>query len=521
MDKPIKQIVILGGGSAGWLTAGLLAAEHKSLSPDGIQVTLVESPNVPTIGVGEGTWPSMRSSLSRIGLSETEFLRECQASFKQGSLFVGWRNGRSDDRYYHPFTLPSGQGEANLYAAWRQHFSGQSFADTVCEQGHLCDAGRAPKQLATPEFAAVVNYGYHLDAGKFGQMLQRHCTQNLGVKHVLDHVTQVINNEQGDIAALETQAQGQIAGDLFIDCSGTACLLLGEHLGIPFISKQHLSVNDRAIATQVPYLDENSPIASATIGTAQTAGWIWDIGLSSRRGVGHVYASSYISDDQAEQQLRDYAAQTIGADKAAQLNTRQLHIQAGHRAKFWHKNCVAVGMAAGFIEPLEASALAMVELSANFIRDEMPAVRSQMDIVAARFNKHFQHRWNSIIDFLKLHYVLSDRRDSDYWRDATSASAIPEQLSDLLSLWQSRPPYLRDFPYVEELFPAASYVYVLYGMGFETQMRAYERVNDYPEKALQRIHEMRGKLKKFMDGLPTNRTLLNQLQNYSFPPGKI
>ncbi len=518
MSKPIKHLVILGGGSAGWLVAGLLAAEHKSKQPDALQITLVESPDVAAIGVGEGTWPSMRTTLSRIGLSETEFIRECNASFKQGSLFVGWRDGSASDRYYHPFTLPNGLGEANLYSAWRRSGLPQGFMPSFCEQAGLCDAARAPKQPATPEFAAVVNYGYHLDASKFGQMLQRHCTQKLGVNHILDHVVEVRSAASGDIAALVTREHGAIDGDLFIDCSGTACLLLGEHLGIPFVSKHQLSINDRAIATQVPYETEDSPIASATIGTAQTAGWTWDIGLSSRRGVGHVYSSAHISDEQAERELRDYLAQTIGAGKAEQLSTRKLHIQAGHRQKFWHHNCVAVGMAAGFIEPLEASALVMVELAAQFIRDELPLTRANMNIVAKRFNELFTYRWDSIVDFLKLHYVLSERRDSDYWCDQVRRETMSERLAQLLELWRYRVPSLRDFPLVEELFPAASYFSVIYGMGFETQLPDYERAMDKPDTARAKYEETQEKLKKYLRGLPSNRQLLTHLQHYNFPP---
>ena len=518
MNKPIQHIVILGGGSAGWLVAGLLAAEHNSKNPQALQITLVESPDVATIGVGEGTWPSMRTTLERIGLSESEFIRECSASFKQGSLFVGWRNGTASDRYYHPFTLPNGLGEANLYSAWRHSGLQQSFTQAFCEQVGLCDAGRAPKQPATPEFAAVANYGYHLDAGKFGQMLMRHCTQKLGVKHLLDHVVQVQSAEDGDIAALMTREHGAVSGDLFIDCSGTACLLLGEHLGVPFVSKQHLSINDRAIATQVPYAAEDSPVASATIGTAQTCGWIWDIGLSSRRGVGHVYSSAHQSDEAAEQQLRQYAAQSIGAAKAEQLSTRKLHIQAGHRQKFWQRNCVAIGMAAGFIEPLEASALVMVELSAQFIRDELPLTRATMEVVAKRFNQLFTYRWDSIVDFLKLHYVLSERRDSDYWCDQIKPETMSERLQQLLQLWRYRVPNLRDFPMVEELFPAASYLCVIYGMGFETQLPEYERAMDKPALAREKYAETQAKLKKFLNGLPSNRQLLSHLQHHSFPP---
>jgi tryptophan halogenase len=316
MEKRIKQIVIIGGGSAGWLTAGILAAEHRTNTETGIQITLVESPDVNTIGVGEGTWPSMRNSLQTIGISETDFIRECSATFKQGSKFVGWKNGRADDFYYHPFTIPNGYTKSNLVSAWQSRFATISFADAMCEQSHLCEAQRAPKQINTPEYAGVANYGYHLDAGKFGVILQKHCTQKLGVKHVLDHVTYINSTTDGDIESVATKNSGNIAGDLFIDCSGLSCLLIGQHFQIPFVDKKEFSINDSALAIQAPYAEESSSIASPTIATAQDAGWIWDIGLSSRRGTGHVYSSAHITDEAAEKTLRAYIANSIGEKKA-------------------------------------------------------------------------------------------------------------------------------------------------------------------------------------------------------------
>ncbi len=508
MDNAIKHIVIVGGGSAGWLTAGILAAQHATKTPEGIQITLVESPDVNTIGVGEGTWPSMRNTLQTIGISETEFVRECSAAFKQGSKFVGWKNGRADDFYYHPFTVPNSYTQSNLPAAWQSHFSNMSFADAMCEQSHICEAGLAPKQITTPEYAGVANYGYHLDAGKFGQVLQKHCTAKLGVKHVLDHVTHINSTADGDIESIATKNSGAITGDLFIDCSGLSCLLLGQHFQIPFIDKKEFSINDTALAIQTPYPEDNSAIASPTIATAQESGWIWDIGLSSRRGTGHVYSSAHSSDEKAEQTLRAYIAKSVGEKKADELSCRKLSIRAGHRQKFWHKNCVAVGMAAGFIEPLEASALALVELSVNMISDEMPATRSAMTLVEKRFNSRFNYRWARVIDFLKLHYVLTQRTDSDYWRDASSPASVPEHLQELLKIWRYRPPYYNDFIEIEEVFPSASYQYVLYGMGFKTEARAYPKPRDDLSLAIKTIEATLNKVPKYLAGLPSNRELI-------------
>ena len=195
-------------------------------------------------------------------------------------------DGSEHDAYFHPFVLPQGYGDADLAARWQDRHPQLPFADLVSFQPHLCVQGKAPKQAATPEFAAVANYGYHLDAGKFGVFLRRHCVEKLGVRHVQDHVQAITAHENGDIAALALGAQGALAGDLFIDCSGMQSLLLGQHYGIEFLSQKHVLFNDSALAIQVPYPAEDSPIASQTTSTAQSCGWIWDIGLPTRRGVG-------------------------------------------------------------------------------------------------------------------------------------------------------------------------------------------------------------------------------------------
>lgn len=507
----IKRLVIIGGGSAGWLTAGILAAEFNASAESNISITLVESAEVSTIGVGEGTWPTMRASLAKIGISETAFIKECSASFKQGSKFVGWRTGAQADFYYHPFTLPKGAFQCNLFAAWQQQYSGLSFSDAVCIQSQTSEQALAPKQMGAPDYAGALNYGYHLDAGKFGALLQKHCVEKLGVHHMVDHITHINSNDMGDIASVSTRECGEIEGDLFIDCSGSRSLLLGQHFNIPLIEQTRFSINDRAIALQVPYINDDANIASATIATAHSAGWTWDIGLSSRRGVGYVYSSAHISDDAAESELRGYVAKSVGPLKAAEITSRKLSIEAGHRQEFWHRNCVAVGMSAGFIEPLEASALALVELSANFIRDEFPLTRATMPLVARRFNKIFAYRWQRVVEFLKLHYVLTQRKDTDYWRDASASETIPDGLNELLSLWSNRAPHIRDFIQVEEIFPAASYQYVLYGMGFRPRQSSLPKASDNLELGLNNIAQIQSLVPKHMTALPTNRQLINHL----------
>ena len=460
-EHAVRRIVIVGGGSAGWLTAGLLAARHAGHC----DITLIESPTLPPIGVGEGTWPTMRDTLRSIGIREAELIRECDASFKQGSRFDGWVDGGAGDSYLHPFSLPQGYTECNLVPAWRQRHRTTPFAALVTPQAAVCAHGRAPKQASTPEYAAVVNYAYHFDATKFALLLRRHAVEQLGVHHVADDVVEVCAHDNGDIAAVQTQAHGRIEGDLFIDCSGHAALLLGQHCQVPFISQQAVLFCDRALALQVPYADERAPIASQTISTAQTAGWVWDIGLPTRRGVGLVYSSAHCSDDEAERMLREHLQRHGGPiDPPA---PRALRFTPGHRERFWQRNCVAIGLSAGFLEPLEASALALIEYAAGFLCDQLPATRAAMDTIAERFNDGCRYRWARIIDFLKLHYVLSQRNDSDFWRDHRRRESIPDRLQALLALWRHLPPSRYDLVRHDEPFPSASYQYILYGMGFE------------------------------------------------------
>lgn len=511
----VRHIVVLGGGSAGWIVAALLAAEHGGPGPDALQITLVESPDTPSIGVGEGTWPSMRETLRRIGLHEADLVRECDAAFKQGSRFDGWVTGAAGDRYYHPFSLPHGHGEADLVGGWLHAGQGLPFAECVSPQPHLCHESLAPKQTTTPAFAAVANYGYHFDAVKIGLLLRRHAVEKLGVRHVQDEVVSVRSHENGDIAALQTRAHGDVEGDLFIDCSGMPSLLLGQHFGVALQSQRHVLFNDNALAMQLPYADANGPLASATIATAHAEGWTWDIGLPGRRGLGLVYSSAHTSAEAAEVALRRQAERTGGPRDLP--TPRRISFTPGYRERFWHRNCVAVGLSSGFIEPLEASALALVELSAAMIRDEMPADRAEMDVVAKRFNEAFSYRWSRIIDFLKLHYVLSRRDDADYWRDHRRADSQPERLRELLQLWRHRAPYRGDLYRIEEVFPAASYQYVLYGMGFRPAPSAPRP--DRLAQAQARFKEAAATTRRLMGGLPRHRDLIHHIRTHGSPSG--
>lgn len=498
----IQRIIVVGGGTAGWLSACVLAARHPALS-----ITLVEAPDIPVIGVGEGTWPTMRETLATIGIAEAEFLRECDASFKQGSRFDGWVDGSTDDSYLHPFTPPPQGDMRALLAAWQVGAAERDFASAVTAQATICSKNLAPRQRGMPDFTGALNYAYHLDAGKFVALLARHGTGRLGITRIADKVTGVTPTADGDIAALELRDNPDLEGDLFIDCTGQAALLIGGHCAIDWVDRSDVSLNDRALAVQVPVAPD-SPVASQTIGTAHEAGWLWDIALPTRRGIGCVYSSRFLADDDAERVLVDYIARHIPGTDMNAITPRKLSFATGHRARFWHRNCVAIGLSAGFIEPLEASAIVLIELSLKALSENLPVSRATLDIHAARFNDLFCYRWDRIVEFLKLHYVLS-RREEPYWQAQRAPESVPARLAEQLILWREQPPSIWDFPHVDEIFCAASQQYVLYGMGFPLPAMAFDGgSSDYA----QRLSEVAKRGRSLAAALPTNRDYLTMLE---------
>ncbi len=508
--QPVRAVVIVGGGTAGWLAAGIIAARHQArMKAGGFSVTLIESPDIKIVGVGEGTWPTMRSSLERMGVSETALFRECDAAFKQGGKFAGWTTGTEHDAYYHPLMVPQGFSQVNLVPHWVRGASGRSFCDFVTPQGRLCDRGLAPKTITQGEYRGLANYSYHLDAGKFAPFLAKHCTGKLGVRHVLADVVQVNQHESGDIESVLTRQAGEIFGDLFIDCSGFAALLIGKTLGVGFKECGDVLFCDTALAVQVPFDSPDAPMASQTVSTAQEAGWTWDICLPTRRGVGYVYSSRHQSEEAARETLRRY----IGPGRE-DLQVRKIPVRAGHRATFWKRNCVAVGLAGGFLEPLESSAIVLVELSAKLIAEQMPACREVMDIIAKRFNEVTMYRFGRIVDFLKLHYVLTKRTDTAFWRDNGDPATVPERLRELLTLWKYQSPWFFDeFDRLEEVFPAASYQYVLYGMGFETRVAPADTA-ETELLAARLVRENEQVTNEMCARLPQNRELLTKIHEY-------
>ncbi|MGP9799800.1 tryptophan halogenase family protein [Rheinheimera sp. NSM] len=509
--EAIRSVLVVGGGTAGWLTAANLAQSFNSAAEGAIRVTLIESPDIPTIGVGEGTWPTMRATLQRLGIKEDDFLRSCNATFKQGTKFINWQHSELPGSYHHLFTSVSDPTQFNLAPYWLKDHAGDNlpYASAVSAQGVIAELGLAPKKITNKPYEGVLNYAYHLDAGKFAELLKQHAQQKLGVQFISANVLDVTLAGDGSIAVVVTDTAGTQQADFYVDCTGFQSLLLGKAMGVGFRSVADTLLADHAVTIQVPHPAADSPLNACTHSTAQAAGWIWDIGLTNRRGVGYVYSSNHVSHDEAEQTLRRY----IGP-AAESLNARKLAMQVGYREKFWHKNCAAVGLSAAFVEPLEASAIFLIEAAANMLADQLPALKQNLPLAERKFNRSFLFRWQKTIDFIKLHYALSGRTEP-FWQAARATPLIPQSLQDLLQSWQTQPVSAYDFDHVYEPFPMESYQYVLYGMGFKQQLADPQRYRQ-SDKAAMYFQRVQLLTKQLQQQLPAQRELLAKIYQYGF-----
>ena len=513
MSSEINNIIIVGGGTAGWLSACNLAKQLNVVADNSFNITLIESPDIPTIGVGEGTWPTMRKTLNRLGIDEADFMRECNATFKHGTKFVNWRKtpqNNKQEHYYNLFTSYVDPAEFNLAPYWQMGLAenGKSYPDAVSMQEQICQHGLAPKKITTPAYDGIVNYAYSLDAGKFGLMLKRLATETLGVKHISANVTNVNLDDDGYISSVETDSQGQFDGDFFVDCSGTKSLLIGEALKVEFKPFTDTILTNHAVFMQVPHPEEDSEIVPCTVSTAQECGWSWDISLANRRGVGYVYSDKYCSHERAEQVLREYVG-----EQAKGLTANTVKVNVGQRDKSFHKNCLALGMAAAFIEPLEASAIFLMEAGSNMLADLFPRDRSALAQVEKTFNESFNYRWARTVDFIKMHYYLSERDDSDFWLDNRKISTMPQSLVDKLSHWQHQPISKYDFPHTFEPFAMESYQFVLYGMNNNIN---FNQIGSFGEtdKAKQLFEDIGKTTEVALKELPNHRELIDKIYQY-------
>ncbi len=310
----------------------------------------------------------------------------------------------------------------------------------------------------------------------------------------------------GDIGSLETDSRGSISADFYIDCSGFESLLIDKTLKVPFVDKSHQLFADKAIAVQVPIAADAS-IPPYTLATAHQAGWIWDIALTNRRGVGFVYSSEYMDDDEALNKLSRYLGQDL-----AQYKYRVLPMKLGYRKEFLHKNCLSLGLAQGFLEPLEATSILLTDFAAGFIANRFPTDRDALDLLGQQFNQVMTYAWERVVEFIKMHYYLSDREDSAFWRDNRAPSGLPSELANRLALWRNHVPIRQDFFSKFEVFDLENYLYVLYGMHYPTAKAAPQA--EQTEASQAQAQQIAKVAQHLVSELPDHRELLEKIAAY-------
>jgi len=512
----INNICIIGGGTAGWLAANHLGtALAKTASENGqtpqIQITLIESPDIPTIGVGEGTVPTIRESLARFGIKESEFIRRCDATFKQSIKFINWMDSGAREvahSFHHLFDAPSPFGH-DLSNYWLQNqmnagaANSKEYAKFVAPQWHSCERKLAPKTADMSDYKGAHAYAYHLNAAKFAELLSENATSKFDVKHLKANVVEVELAQNGAIAAVHTENHGRLAFDFFVDCSGTASLLMEKALAVPFVNKQDELLVNKAIVVQVPTKPDDE-IPPYTLATAHQAGWIWDIALTNRRGVGLVYGDEFLSEVAAKDKLDRYLGNNTHRERY-----RTIDMRIGHLSKFWHKNCVALGLAQGFVEPLEATSILLTDFAASFLARKFPRTGDDLPTLEQRFNQVMTYAWKRVIDFIKLHYYLSDRVDSPFWLANKNEEHLSETLKQRLQLWRSYTPHPDDFFAQFEVFTVDNYLYLLYGMNYPTTPLVTDKQNEQAHRAhAEKIQQANQYLKQ---KLPSHRQALEEL----------
>lgn len=464
MDNRINRFTILGGGSAGWMAAGLLAAtlNRRGDGPD-VEITLIESPNIPIVGVGEATTLSTFDSFLQMFIDEFDFLKHCDASFKCAVRFKGWdrfSDGTVGD-YYHPFDSPPyiwGLSPAiHYHRRAKRGIPQASFAHCMSGLPAIMDANHAPRDFESDYFEAIGSYSYHLDATLLGNYLKQYCTA-LGVTYISDDVEEVRLDERGFVAALQLKEHGSYPVEFVIDCSGFRSLILRQALGEPFEPYGDCLLCDRALAAQVPH-KPGAPLEPYTTSTALGAGWAWNVPLYSRRGTGYVFSSRFRSDDQAIDEFLTHLG-----DAAEHAEPRVIPLTIGRVHRSWVKNCLAVGLSAGFIEPLESTSIHLIQVAIRRFIDHLPG-RDCHPALIDRFNHLNREMFEDIRDFIAMHYAVSNL-DTPFWQAARSDTAIPDRVRARLELWRHKVPSTLDVDIQNPLFSEWSYMYVLFGKRF-------------------------------------------------------
>jgi tryptophan halogenase len=476
--QPIRSILIVGGGTAGWMAATWLAGR---LARQNIKITVVESPDIRTVGVGEATVPAIRDYFRDIGVTEAEVMAASQGTVKLGIEFRDW--GRPGDSFFHPFGLygmPSrgvpfhqfwlkrrAQGDPTPLAAY-----------SLCTQLAMANQMMEPP-ASPPNDLGVFNWAVHFDAGLYAQFLRRKAVSELGVVHVDGTIVEVgRDGETGFIEGVTLADGRKLQADLFIDCSGFRSLLLGKALEVGYDDWTHLLPCDRAVAMPC---ERSGPLTPYTRSTALSAGWQWRIPLQHRVGNGYVYSSRHISDDEATATL----ISRLEGPALAEPNL--LRFQTGHRQKFWEKNCIALGLAAGFMEPLESTSIVLIQSGVERLGALFPD-RGFDPALSDEYNRITTLEYARIRDFLLLHYVANRREGEAMW-DHVRALTLPEPLAHKMRMFTRRGAMVR---YEWESFQDPSWLSMY--AGFDIAAQAYDPMADYftpseLDSALRRMRE--------------------------------
>lgn len=421
-----KKIVIVGGGTAGWMAANLMNARWGDL---GFEITLLESAQIGIIGVGEGSTPQLKGFMDSLGIEESEWMPECNATYKAGISFRNWSTIPGFTHYFHPF--PAQPDDYTAPGFFHNSFVRRKGIDVEGHPDHFFLATYLAQQklapIASENFPFEINYGYHFDSALLGKFLGRRAVSH-GVVHKEAKVNHVNLNERGEIASIATEAGETITGDIFVDCSGFVGLLIQKALKTPFKSFGENLFNTSAVVMPTPIGEQ---IESQTISTALKNGWAWSIPLTSRIGNGYVYSSHFCTKDQAETELRAHLGM-LDSDVAA----RHLEMNVGRVEQHWAKNCLAVGLSQGFIEPLEATALHLVQETVQGFIEHYEAGRFT-DEKRSEFNASVNQRFEAVRDYIVCHYRVSSRTDTDYWIENGRNENLSPSLRAILYTWMS------------------------------------------------------------------------------------
>lgn len=449
--EPIRQVVIVGGGTSGWMCAAGLA---RMLDAREMSITLVESDEIGTIGVGEATIPTLQSFNALLGIDEADFVRQTQATFKLGIEFTDW--GHPGDSYIHPFGVyGQDRPEVKFHQMWLKLKAMTDEAGDIGDYNLSLMAARLNRfdvPSGKSSLRSTLRHAYHLDASLYARYLRAYAEKR-GVRRLEGRITNVDQREDGFVSALVLKDGRRVPGDLFIDCSGFRGLLIEETLQAGFVDWRHWLPCDRAVAQPCESVE---PLLPYTRAMADEAGWRWRIPLQYRLGNGYVYSSADIDDDAAAKRL----AETL--DGRPLGDPRVIRFKAGHRRKFWDKNVVAIGLAGGFIEPLESTSIHMVQMGISRLLLLFPDMAFD-PALSEEFNRSSTLEYEQIRDFIILHYKVTRRDDTDFWRRCRDMD-IPDSLKHKMDLFRAGG---RIFRFKDDLFTENSWLAVLLGQGIE------------------------------------------------------